>query len=117
MRTHYCTDVTEKNIDEIKNKLRYPGNHHQNPLYKIFDQLFYGPELYEKLFQNKSEFSEPGLIKNDVIIVNKSLIFKLKLKYESKISIVTGRGLESLKYSLKNLLKEFDIKWKNSNEI
>ena len=102
----YIEKLTE--IDEIKNKLSYPGTHHDNPLYKIFDQLFYGPELYEKLFKIKSKFVESGLIENDVVIVNDSLILKLKTKFSSKISIVTGRGKESVRYSLKNLLGQFD---------
>lgn len=103
---NYLKKIT--NLDEIKNKLSYPGSHHDNPLYKIFDQLFYGPELYEKLFNKKSEFSESGLIENDLVIVNESLISKLKSKYNSKIAIVTGRGKESVRYSLKEMLKEFD---------
>ena len=103
----YIEKFTE--IDEIKNKLSYPGTHHDNPLYQIFDQLFYGPELYEKLFKNKSDFSESGLIENDIVIITDSLISKLKTKYNSKISIVTGRGKESVRYSLKKLLDEFDL--------
>ena len=39
----------EVDISEIKKQLSYPGVHHENPLYQIFDQLFYGPELYQKL--------------------------------------------------------------------
>lgn len=100
---------TLSDFDEIKNKLSYPGSHHNNPLYKIFDQLFYGPELYGKLFNDKSKFSEAGLIENDIVIINDSLISKLKSKYYSKIAIVTGRGKESVSYSLKHILKEFDI--------
>jgi HAD superfamily hydrolase (TIGR01549 family) len=102
----YIEKLTE--INEIKNKLSYPGTHHDNLLYKIFDQLFYGSELYEKLFKIKSQFVESGLIENDVVIVNDSLILKLKTKFNSKISIVTGRGKESVRYSLKNLLEQFD---------
>ncbi|TFH01949.1 MAG: phosphatase [Nitrosopumilus sp.] len=96
-------------INEIKNKLSYPGTHHDKPLYKIFDQIFYGPELYQKLFKKKSGFNESGLIENDIVIVNDLLISKLKTKYNSKISIVTGRGKESVRYSLKKLLDEFDL--------
>ncbi|MFB5622196.1 MAG: HAD family hydrolase, partial [Candidatus Nitrosomaritimum yanchengensis] len=81
-----------------------------NPLYKIFDKLFYGAKLYEKLFKNKSEFSDKGLIENDVVIVNNSLLSKLKSKYDGKIGIVTGRGKESIRFSLKELLEEFDVK-------
>ena len=103
----YIEKLTE--IDEIKNKLSYPGTHHDNLLYKIFDQIFYGPELYEKLFKIKSNFSESGLIENDIVIISDSLISKLKLKFNSKISIVTGRGKESVRYSLKKLLNQFDL--------
>ncbi len=103
----YIEKLTE--IDEIKNKLSYPGSHYDNPLYKIFDQIFYGPELYEKLFKIKSDFSENGLIEQDIVIVSESLISKLKTKFNSNISIVTGRGKESVKHSLKDTLKQFDL--------
>jgi phosphoglycolate phosphatase-like HAD superfamily hydrolase len=97
-------------ITDIKNKLSYPGTHNDNPLYKIFDQIFYGPELYSKLFKHKSQFSEDGLINNDVVILNQQLIQKLKSKFGKNIAIVSGRGLESIRYSLKSLLDEFDMK-------
>ena len=45
-------------ISDIKKQLSYPGTHHDNPLYQIFDQIFYGPELYKKLFNNTSNFSD-----------------------------------------------------------
>ncbi|MDH3277285.1 MAG: HAD-IA family hydrolase [Nitrosopumilus sp.] len=104
----YIESLTD--IDEIKNDLSYPGPHHNNPLYKIFDQIFYGPELYERLFNIKSKFLEKGLIENDTLIINNPLISKLKTKFNSKISIVTGRGKESVRYSLKKLLDQFDLK-------
>ncbi len=96
-------------ISDIKNKLSYPGTHKDNPLYKIFDQIFYGPELYLKLFKQPSQFLESGLIKNDIVILNKSLIEKLVKKFPSKPSIVSGRGKESVKHSLKQLLDDFDL--------
>ena len=97
-------------ISDIKNKLSYPGTHHNNPLYQIFDQIFYGPKLYSKLFKNQSQFSEPGLIENDVVIVNNLLVEKLEKRFTSKLSIVSGRGKESIRYSLKLLLDKFDLK-------
>jgi len=96
-------------ISGIKDQLSYPGTHHENPLYKIFDQFFYGPELYEKLFDTASKFSEPGLIEQDDVILNDKLIKILQKKFDSKIAMVTGRGKESVSYSLKELLDEFDI--------
>ena len=97
-------------ISDIKKQLSYPGTHKQNPLYQIFDQLFYGPELYQKLFKSPSKFSESGLIEQDDIILNNSLIEKLQKKFNSKIAMVTGRGKESVSYSLKELLEKFDLK-------
>ncbi len=97
-------------ISDIKKQLSYPGIHHENPLYQIFDQLFYGPELYRKLFRNTSKFSESGLIEQDDVILNNSLLEKLQNKLDSKIAVVTGRGKESISYSLKTLLEKFDLK-------
>ena len=97
-------------ISMIKTKLSYPGSHHDNPLYKIFDQIFYGAKLYQKLYNTRSQFSESGLIENDVVIFNDSLSKQLKKKFSSKLSMVTGRGKESVKYSLKELLDEFDLR-------
>ena len=100
----------QTDISEIKNQLSYPGTHHDNPLYQIFDQLFYGPELYKKLFDKDSKFSEPGLIEQDDVIINNSLLELLEKKFNSKIAMVTGRGKESVNYSLKELLARFNLK-------
>ena len=103
----YLKDIVD--ISDIKEKLSYPGTHHENPLYKIFDQLFYGPKLYEKLFGNTSKFTESGLIEQDDVILNEKLIQTLQKKFDSKIGMVTGRGKESVSYSMKELLNEFDL--------
>ena len=103
----FIKDQTD--ISEIIEQLSYPGSHKDNILYQIFDQLFYGPELYSKLFKNTSKFSESGLIENDVVIFNNDLADKLENKFHKQISMVTGRGKESVKYSLKQLLDKFDL--------
>lgn len=96
-------------ISDIKKQLSYPGTHHDNPLYQIFDQIFYGPQLYKKLFNDTSNFSEPGLIEQDDVILNDILFEKLQKKFNSKIAMVTGRGKESVSYSLKSLLTKFNL--------
>ena len=101
---------SQTDISEIKNQLSYPGTHHDNILYQIFDQLFYGPELYKKLFDKDSKFSKSGLIEQDDVIINNSLLELLEKKFNSKIAMVTGRGKESVNYSLKDLLKRFDLR-------
>ena len=96
-------------ISKIIEQLSYPGSHKENVLYQIFDQLFYGPELYLKLFKTNSKFSDPGLIENDDVILDDELCIKLQKKFGNQISMVTGRGKESVSYSLKNLLQKFDL--------
>jgi len=99
----------QTNISEIIAKLSYPGTHKENILYQIFDQLFYGPKLYLKLFNTVSRFSDVGLIENDDVIFNDELSIKLQKKFDKQISMVTGRGKESVNYSLKHLLEKFDL--------
>jgi len=96
-------------ISDIKKQLSYPGTHHENLLYQIFDQLFYGPELYQKLFKNTSRFSAPGLVEQDDVLLNNLLLELLYKKFNSKIAMVTGRGKESVSYSLRQLLEKFDL--------
>lgn len=103
----YLTEISD--ISAIKNQLSYPGSHKENILYQIFDQFFYGPELYRKLFNKTSNFSFPGLIEQDDVIIDDVLMEFLIKKFNSKIAMVTGRGKESVSYSLKSLLQKFDL--------
>ncbi|MEM3065487.1 MAG: HAD-IA family hydrolase [Candidatus Nitrosotenuis sp.] len=99
------------NIDlsKLKKELDYPGPHSTNPLYKIFDQIFYGPKLYEKISGRKSEFTKKGLIENDKVLLTKKLLDTLEKKYKDRLAIVTGRGKESIRYSLGSLLERFNL--------
>jgi HAD superfamily hydrolase (TIGR01549 family) len=102
-------DTLSVDISDIKKKLQYPGPHSTNSLYQIFDQMFYGKKLYQKIFHKQSKFKSKGLIDNDVVIVSKELAKLLANKFTKKIAIVTGRGKESTKYSLGKLFDEFDM--------
>ena len=63
-------------ISEFISRLGSLENRHDNLVYSIFDQIFFGPQLYQKLFKKNSIFSESsGMINNDKIIVSKNLIF------------------------------------------
>ncbi len=96
-------------ISDVIKKLDFPGPRLSNPLNSIFDQFFYGPELYQKLFDRKSSILSDGLIKNDIVLIDESLFDELESRFGKKISIVTGRGLESARFSLKKLLDRFNL--------
>ena len=96
-------------ITSEKSKLDYPGTSKNNYVRSIFDQLFYGPELYNKIFQKNSLFTERGLIENDDIIVSPKLIQVLKKRFSDKIAVVTGRGYNAINSSLKEILTQFNV--------
>jgi len=96
-------------ISDIKLRLGYPSTDKNDLIHATFDQLFFGPELYSKIFQKKSKFFEKGFIENDNVIVNSELIEALKKKFNDKIAIVTGRGLDAISSSLKEILNQFNV--------
>ena len=97
-------------ISEFLSKLGSLDDRHNNPVYSIFDQLFFGPVLYEKLFKKQSKFSEEGMISNDKVILSVSLLETLQREFGKKLAVVTERGIESISYSLKDMLNYFDTK-------
>lgn len=102
-------DTLSVDLRDIRKKLDYPGPHATNPLYKIFDQMFYGATLYKKIFHKSSIFTQRGLIENDVVLVSKKLLDRLSIKFQNKIAIVTGRGKQSTLYSLDKLFSQFNV--------
>ena len=102
-------DKIDVDISDIKSRLNYPSVEKNDLIHATFDQLFFGPELYEKIFQKKSKFSDKGFIENDNVIVTSVLIEALKKKFNDKIAIVTGRGLDAISSSLKEILNQFNV--------
>ena len=100
-----------QNIDlkEIKLKLDYENSRKISYIHRIFNQLFYGPKLYEEIFNEKSQFNDEPLIDLDDIVLDNNLMSKLKNRFGVKISTVTGRGKFAFSYSMKNFLEKFDI--------
>jgi HAD superfamily hydrolase (TIGR01549 family) len=96
-------------IADVKSRLDYPSVDKNDLIHATFDQLFFGPELYNKIFQKKSNFSEKGLIENDNVIVSSKLIEALKKRFNNKIAIVTGRGFNAISSSLKEILNQFNV--------
>jgi len=101
----------DQNIDlmKIKSKLDYENSRKISYIHRIFNQLFYGPKLYQEIFNEKSQFDDEPLIDLDDIVLDNNLMFKLKNRFGIKISTVTGRGKFAFSYSMKNFLDDFDM--------
>ena len=101
--------VQNMDLSEIKSKLDYENSRKISYIHRIFNQLFYGPALYEEIFNDKSQFNDKPLIDLDEIVLDDNLMTKLKTRFDSKIATVTGRGKFAFSYSMKNFLEKFDI--------
>ncbi|MDE1830421.1 MAG: phosphatase, partial [Thaumarchaeota archaeon] len=98
-------------LTEIKKKLVYPAKRFESPLSSIFDEIFYGTDLYTKLYkQTPRFFNGQGLIENDLVLVTKGLLDELRQLFDRRIAVVTGRGVVSASHSLEKLFDEFDLK-------
>ncbi len=71
--------ITSKiDLMEIKSKLDYENSRKESYIHRIFNQLFYGPKLYEEIFNEKSQFNDEALIDLDYIVLDNNLMSKLK---------------------------------------
>ena len=95
-------------ISDVIEKLDYPGTHAQNMLYQTFDQIFYGSSLYKKIYNAEPTIMGPGLINQDMLLVNETLLDMLEKRFAA-MAILTGRGMIPARYSLGSLLDRFDI--------
>ena len=66
--------------------------------------------MYKEIFDETSQFSQDPLIDLDDVVLDENLMCKLKNRFGTKISTVTGRGNFAFSYSLKNFLNDFDMK-------
>lgn len=99
-------------MSEFLASLGYPPDEKSradNLLCSVFYQLFYGPELYLKLFGRKSRFDGAGFIENENVIVTGKLVDKLRERFDGRVAIVTGRGIDSVRYAMKDLTDKFDV--------
>ena len=96
-----------KNIDKILDYLNYPGKVGDSIVSTVFDEFFYGQELFLKRYKIKSKyyFGKP-LIENDRIVITDNTIRKLIERFNSKIAMVSGRSKIAAAYALDN---KFDL--------
>ncbi len=91
------------NIHKILNYLNYPGNIGDSIISTVFDEFFYGKELFLKRYGIKPKyyFGKP-FIENDRIVITDNTIRKIKEKFDGKIAMVSGRSKIAASYALDN---------------
>lgn len=99
--------MSVSDVSDVLERLAYPGR--ASMVQEMFDQIFYGPELYRSVFGQDSQFGEPGLIENEKILLDDTLSESLQKRFGQKMALVTGRGYDSAKHTLGDRMDIFSL--------
>ena len=108
---NYLKDYSEIRLKQIKKLLRYPGDVNTSIIARVFDEYFYGPQLFKKQHGTNSKYySGRPLIENDILLATNSTLKKISNMFDMRTAIVSGRSRIAAEYSLKSVFKFFDMK-------
>ncbi len=108
---NYLKDFSESRLKQIRKVVRYPGDVNTSIIARVFDEYFYGPQLFKKQHGRDSKYySGRPLIENDILLVTNSTLKKISNMFNMRTGIVSGRSRIAAEYSLKSVFKFFDIK-------
>ena len=97
-------------VKKAKEELRYPGLVGSSILNTVFDEFFYGKDLFVKLHDIQPKFNNSkGFIDDDEVVISYESANELSKMFNGKIAIVSGRGRLATEYSLKKILHHFNI--------
>jgi phosphoglycolate phosphatase-like HAD superfamily hydrolase len=98
-------------IEKWKKHLNYPAPVRDSTLARVFDELFYGPELFRKQDHLEPKYWAGGkpFIKNDRISVNTKTMKKLHEMFGGNLAIVSGRSRLAAEYSLRPVMRYFNL--------
>jgi HAD superfamily phosphatase len=93
-------------IENIKIKLGYLNN--GNIISTVFNEIFYGPDLFRKQFNKdpKYYFDKP-LINYDKIIIKEKTIQDLSKEFNGKLILISGRSKIATYFTLNNIVDYF----------
>lgn len=102
------SSTSSSTIWYLKGLLKYPAPVGKSVIATVFDELFYGPELFKKLhgFEPKFYFGRP-LIENDRLVITRRTMDLLKRKFKGNVAVVSGRSKLAAEYSLEPILDIF----------
>lgn len=94
-----------------KRFLNYPGKVRESLLATVFDEMFYGPNLFEEIHGRKRQFYDgPGYVeieKERILVTCETLEELAKAIEKENFGIVSGRDRLSAKFSLGCVLDKF----------
>jgi HAD superfamily phosphatase len=96
-------------IKKIKRQLGYPGPVGKSIVATVFDEVFYGAELFRQRHGiHPQYYFGKALIDSDKILITEDTAKFLSKRFRNKIGIVSGRSKMAFEYSLPEMLSTFN---------
>ncbi|MEM4522844.1 MAG: HAD family hydrolase [Nitrososphaeria archaeon] len=110
--TKVCQDKgTFNELQKFVNIIGRPNNVRESLLAKVFDSLYYGEELFEKIYNiNPPIKIKRGYIEKESLYISKRTLVLLKEIFNSKMYLLTGRSKISVQYKINDIEEYFDMK-------
>jgi HAD superfamily phosphatase len=103
----YLMSLTSSTIiKNLKEHLDYPAPAgKRSVIATVFDEFFYGPELFKKLhnLEPRFYFGKP-LIENDRLVITRRTMDQLARRFGRNLAVVSGRSKLAAEYSLQPIL-------------
>ena len=108
----YLTSISSSStMKRIKKLLSYPAPVPESLIATIFNELFYGPELFRKVYSLEPRFhSGKPLIDDDRLVVTRRTMDLLAKRFKGNLALVSGRGRLSAQISLEPILDTLNKK-------
>ena len=96
-------------IKKLKEDLVYPAPVGKSLLATVFDELFYGPTLFQKQHNLKPMYYHgKPLIENDKIVIREKTIRLFSKKFRENLALISGRSQIAAQHSLKPIFNIFN---------
>jgi HAD superfamily phosphatase len=95
-------------LKQVKALLRFPGMPDESLIAGLFDELYLGSSLYQRVYGLKpSLHMTRGLIENESLIVKKDTLVYMKRRFSRGLGLTTGRTRPAAEKTMGHILREF----------
>jgi phosphoglycolate phosphatase-like HAD superfamily hydrolase len=103
-------DLESSSVGELRGYMGFPGNPPASRLASIFDQLYYGEDLYRRIYGAAPTVEcKKGLIDNEKMIITEESLARLtRFVGGKRIAMATGRAFIAVEYAMRDLLGYFE---------
>jgi phosphoglycolate phosphatase-like HAD superfamily hydrolase len=96
-------------VEKIKHKLSYPGPVGRSMVTTVFDEVFYGAELFKQRYGIYPQYYfGDALINNEKVVITRRTTRFLSKRFDDRIGVVSGRSKLAFEYSLGGELSTFN---------